>query len=99
MNPSIVFIEESIVLKILIRSVVIILSWKLFLSPFLQKKLLQWLTHKKAIWSKDVEVIIALLPWAKANIIYSWKSAKSSFIFSKISYFFKQLMANVIYSK
>jgi hypothetical protein len=98
-NPSIVFVEESIVLKILIRSIIIILSWKLFVSPFLQKKLQQWLLHKKTLWSADVEAIVALLPWAKKNIIYSWKAVKNVFIFSKISYFFKQLMANVIYSK
>jgi hypothetical protein len=98
-SPTIVFVEESIVLKILIRSVIIILSWKLFLSPFLQKKLQQWLKHKKTMWSADVEAIVALLPWAKTNIIYSWKAVKNIFIFSKIPYFFKQLMANVIYSK
>lgn len=98
-KPSIVLVEESVVLKILIRSVIIILSWKLFLSPFLQKKLLQWLLHKKNMWSKDVEAIVELLPWAKTNMIYSWKAVKNIFIFSKIGYFFKQLMANVIYSK
>ncbi len=98
-NPSIVFVEESVVLKILIRSVIIILSWKLFLSPFLQKKLQQWLLHKKNMWSEDVEAIVQLLPWAKTNIMYSWKAVKNIFFFSKITYFFKQLMANVIYSK
>jgi hypothetical protein len=98
-NPSIVFVEESIVLKILIRSIIIILSWKLFLSSFLQKKLQQWLLHKKTEWSADVEAIVTLLPWAKTNIIYSWKAVKNIFFFSKITYFFKQLMANVIYSK
>ncbi len=98
-NPSIVFVEESVVLKILIRSVIIVISWKLFLSPFLQKKLQQWLLYKKNMWSKDVEAIVELLPWAKTNIIYSWKAVKNIFFFSKITYFFKQLMANVIYSK
>jgi hypothetical protein len=98
-NSAIVLVEESIVLKILIRSVIIIISWKLFLSPFLQKKLQQWLLHKKTMWRADVEAIVTLLPWAKTNIIYSWKAVKNIFIFSKISYFFKQLMANVIYSK
>lgn len=98
-NPSIVFVEESVVLKILIRSVIIILTWKLLLSPFLQNQLQQWLLQKKTLWSRDVEVIVQLLPWAKANIMYSWKAVKNIFIFSKMGYFFKQLMANVIYSK
>lgn len=59
-------------MKLIVRSVIIIVFWYFFLSPVLLKLLRKWLTGKKNALSAETERVLVLLPEMKQIVYYAW---------------------------
>jgi hypothetical protein len=87
------------VATIILRSILILLTWKLWISPFIKKHLHHWLLKKKTVAAKEVEAVMQILPWAKTAMLQSWRYGKNILFFRRIPAFFKQLMLHVLYTR
>jgi hypothetical protein len=66
-------IPGQTVLKILIRSVIIILTWYFLISPVLKQLLHKWLLQKKQQSAAQVQQVLNLLPSTKNMVVKSWQ--------------------------
>jgi nucleoside-triphosphatase THEP1/ABC-type thiamin/hydroxymethylpyrimidine transport system permease subunit len=66
-------LPSHISLKILLRSVIIVLSWYFIVGPLLKKLLHYWLQKKKTRSQQDVREVLQLLPATKELITQSWR--------------------------
>lgn len=83
-------LPANVSLKILLRSVVVVLTWYFVLSPLLIGLLKKWLNKRKEASSQAIEEIVTLLPSVKFIVVRGWqlsgsqKGVKRLFRFSKI---------------
>ena len=62
-------------LKILLRSVIIVLSWFFIVAPLLKRLLHQWLQRKQTLWKQDIQEVLQLLPSTQQLVTRSWQQA------------------------
>jgi nucleoside-triphosphatase THEP1 len=92
---------SHISLEILIRSVIIILTYVLFLSPLLKRVLHAWLKKRKAKSQHDVQRVLQLLPSTMQLIAQSWKEAgdmKDQSKRGRVIDTTKKIFVNAVYS-
>lgn len=70
--PQYTFLSARSVLVMLVRSVIILLTWYLFLSPILIYYFKRWVGNKKQLMNSDIQEVILLLPSTKYLIKQSW---------------------------
>ncbi len=100
LNPQ---LDDNLVFQImimLVRSVVITYIWFGLLSPILIKWIKKYLLKKKSEYSKEVNQILALFPYFKGIINYSWEETKSLKSYKRVMPFLKNsfillLMADI----
>src|SRR5258706_13369661 len=68
-------LPSAMVLRILIRSVIIVLTWYFVLSPVLKQLLHKWLQRKKQQSAKQVQQVLNLLPSTQGLMLRSWQLA------------------------
>lgn len=74
-------------LIMIIRSIIIMIFWYIFLAPFLMGKLRTFLNHKKVTYATEVTTLINLFPLLKLIIKNSWQDSKSQRNFKRINRF------------
>ena len=85
--------------RIIIRSVIIILTWYFLVSPVLKQLLHKWLEKKKQQSAVQVQEVLNLLPSTQGLIAHSWQLAAERKGWTRIPFFCKILLANTFYSK
>lgn len=88
------------IIFMLIRSILIMYVWFVLLSPIIVKWLKKYLMKKQSDYSKEVETILALFPYFKGIINYSWEQTKGLKNYKRIIPFLKNsfillLMADI----
>jgi len=66
-------LPAHISLKILLRSVIIVLSWVFIIGPLLRQLLHYWLQKRKATSQQDIQQVLQLLPSTQHVVTESWK--------------------------
>jgi ABC-type thiamin/hydroxymethylpyrimidine transport system permease subunit len=89
-------LPSNISLKILLRSVVVVLTWYFVLSPLLIRLLKSWLEKKKESSHQTIEEIISLLPSVKFIVVRGWQLSSSQKGVKRLSRFSKIVLVNTI---
>jgi hypothetical protein len=90
-------LPSAMVLRILIRSVIIVLTWYFLLSPLLKKLLHKWLQQKKQQSAEQVQQVFNLLPSTQGLILRSWQLAAERKGIQRIILCSKIILANTFY--
>lgn len=67
------WLPSLVSLRILLRSVIIILTWYFLLGPFLKKVLQRWLQQKKQQSAWQVQQVVDQLPFTRHLVTQSWQ--------------------------
>ncbi len=92
-------LPASAVLRILTRSVIIVLTWYFFISPALKQLLNRWLQRKKQQSVKQVQQVLNLLPSTQGLVAQSWQLAGHRRGWKRILLCGKIILANTFYTK
>ena len=90
-------LPSSMILRILIRSVIIVLTWYFLLSPVLKQLLHKWLQRKKQQSAEQVQQVLNLLPSTQGLIMRSWKLAADRKGLRRVVLCCKIILANTFY--
>ena len=90
-------LPTTMVLRILIRSVIIVLTWYLLLGPVLKQLLHKWLQSKKQRSAGQVQQVLDLLPSTQGLMVRSWQLAADRKGLGRIVLWFKIILANTFY--
>jgi hypothetical protein len=94
-NP---LLPSQMALRILVRSVIILLTWYFLISPALKQLLHKWLQRKKQQSMQQVQQVLNLLPSTKGLVNRSWQLAAERKGLRRIILCFKIILANTFYS-
>lgn len=87
-------LPDNISLKILMRSVIIVIGWVFIIGPLLRRLLHEWLKKKQGNARPEVAKVLALLPETQQVIRASWNEAKTHRGFKRYSDTFKSILGN-----
>ena len=87
---------SSVSLKILLRSVVVVLTWYFVLSPLLIQVLKKWLEKKKERSHQAIEEIVTLLPSVKFIVARGWQLSSTHRGVKRLSRFSRIVLVNTI---
>jgi nucleoside-triphosphatase THEP1/uncharacterized membrane protein (DUF485 family) len=87
-------LPSHISLKILLRSLIIVLGWMFIIGPLLTKLLHSWLKKKQSKSQQDVQEVLRLLPATQELISHCWKQSSNSKGWKRISTWSKMVLVN-----
>lgn len=90
-------LPSSMILRILIRSFIIVLTWYFLLSPVLKQLLHKWLQQKKQQSAEQVQQVLNLLPSTQGLIMRSWQLSADHKGWRRIFLCCKIILANTFY--
>jgi antibiotic biosynthesis monooxygenase (ABM) superfamily enzyme len=91
-------LPSAMVLRILIRSVIIVLTWYFLISPALKQWLHKWLQRKKQQSGEQVQQVLNLLPSTQGLMLRSWQLAAGRRGWRRIVLCCKIILANTFYT-
>jgi hypothetical protein len=91
-------LPSAMVLRILIRSVIIVLTWYFLVSPVLKQLLHKWLQRKKQQSADQVQQVLNLLPSTQGLVKRSWQLAAEKRGWGRIILCCKIILANIFYA-
>lgn len=91
-------LPQNIVMQILIRSVLIILTWYFLLKPLLVHWMQKWLMQQRTKLTVDISRIVAILPFTRYTFIKSWEMSGRQKGLKRIFIFFKILLINTLHN-
>ncbi|HVK97949.1 MAG TPA: hypothetical protein VM368_09030, partial [Flavisolibacter sp.] len=83
--------------QIIFRSVLIVLTWYLFISPLAEKYLKKWLQKQQAKSNKDISEVALLLPATQYLFRKSWELSARKKGLQRISTCCKIILINTLY--
>jgi nucleoside-triphosphatase THEP1 len=89
-------LPSHISLKILLRSLIIVLGWIFIIGPLLKQLLHWWLKKKQTKSQQDVQEVLRLLPAAQQLIAQSWKQSSANKGWKRISTASKMILVNAL---
>lgn len=92
--PERAIIPSGIIIKLLLRSALIILTWILLINPLLTYMLHRWLKKKKTESGNEIKEISLLLPYTQHIVGQSWKMSSQKKGISRLKLFFRIVMVN-----
>jgi nucleoside-triphosphatase THEP1 len=87
-------LPSHISLKILLRSVIIVLGWVFIIGPLLKQLLHWWLKKKQTQSQQDVQEVLRMLPTTQQLIAQSWKQSAGNKGWKKINVWSKMVLVN-----
>lgn len=96
--PGTAFMPSHISLRILIRSVIVILTWYFVAGPLLKKALQQWLQQKKQQSAWEVQQVVNQLPFTRQLVSRSWELSAGKKGISRIILCCRIILANTFHS-
>lgn len=91
-------LPSAMILRILIRSVIIVLTWYFLISPILKQLLHKWLQRKKQQSAEQVQQVLNLLPSTQGLVNRSWQLAAEKKGWKRITLCCKIILANTFYA-
>jgi hypothetical protein len=91
-------LPSTMVLRIMIRSVIIVLTWYFLISPALKQLLHKWLQRKKQQSAEQIQQVLNLLPSTQGLVNKSWQLAAERKGWGRIILCCKIILANTFYS-
>jgi hypothetical protein len=91
-------LPSAMALRILVRSVIIVLTWYFLISPVLKQLLHKWLERKKQQSAEQVQQVLNLLPSTQGLVKRSWQLAAEKRGWGRIILCCKIILANTFYS-
>jgi len=95
-NPSASVLPAGNVFKIIIRALLIILSWYLFFAPLIMQWIRRMLSSHESRHNLPTNEIMLLIPETKYLFIQSWSLAGSERGFKRFKVFLKILLVNIL---
>ena len=92
-------LPSHIVLKIVVWSFIIVLSWIFLMGPLLKQLLHHWLQKKKSGLQQEIKEVLELLPVTQQLITKSWKQSVEYKGWKKIKAATKIILANALNTK
>ncbi len=101
---ALLFPQQSVIpanlpLRIIVRSILIVLTWYFILKPLISALLQNWLKRKKQREEQLIHVVSTLLPLMQQSVQYSWASTSAYKGVKRLVVFCKLLMVHLIYEK
>ena len=94
--PQSAVLPHNDVFRILLRSLVILLSWYFIFTPIIKKLIAQKLRSQKVKQQTEIKKVLQLLPEIKYIFMQSWILSSSLKGFSRIKLFLKILLFNIL---
>ena len=91
-------LPSQMALRILIRSIIIVLTWYFLISPALKQLLHKWLQRKKQQSAEQIQQVLNLLPSTKGLVMQSWQLSAERKGWKRIVLCCKIILANTFYS-
>ena len=91
-------LPSAIALQIMIRSVIIVLTWSFLVGPVLKQLLHKWLQRKKRQSAEQVQQVLNLLPSTQGLVKRSWQLAAEKKGWRRIMLCCKIILANTFYA-
>jgi nucleoside-triphosphatase THEP1 len=89
-------LPSHISIKILLRSIIIVLSWYFIVGPLLKQLLHHWLQKKKTQSQQEIEQVLQLLPVTQQLIAKSWRRTRSNKGWKRITACSKMILVNAL---
>lgn len=89
-------VPSQLALQILLRSLLIILTWYFLLSPVLSLIIKKWLNRQQIKSQNDINQVILLLPFARYIFLKSWQLSAAQKGFKRLSVFCKIILINTL---
>jgi hypothetical protein len=83
-------------LQIIVRSVIIVLTWYLFISPLLIKAMRRWLLNQKQKAAADIQQVVLLLPSTKYILTKSWELSATKKGLKRLKEYCKIVLINTL---
>lgn len=87
-------LPSHISLKILLRSIIIVLGWIFIIGPVLKRLLHRWLEKKQTQSQQEIQEVLKLLPATQQLIAQSWKLSAGQKGVKRIATWSKMVLAN-----
>ena len=89
-------LPSHISLKILLRSLIIVLGWVFIIGPLLTQLLHAWLRKKQTQSKQDVKEVLQLLPYTQRLIAQSWKQSSCNKGWKRIKTLCRIILVNAL---
>ena len=89
-------IPLQVSLQIILRSLLIILTWHFLVSPLLIRWMRKWLSAQHSKFNNDINNILIILPSTKYIFLKSWKFSSIAKGWKRIPFFCKILLLNTL---
>ncbi len=89
-------LPPQIPLQILLRSILIVLSWYFLVSPLLTSLIKKWLSNQRIKSQSDISQVILMLPSTKYIFLKSWQLSSAAKGWKRASAFCKILFVNIL---
>jgi nucleoside-triphosphatase THEP1 len=86
-------------LKILLRSVIIVLAWVFIAAPLLKLALQRWLRRRQSQSQQDIQTVLELLPATRQLVAKSWKQSAGNRGWKKIQLWVRLVLVNALSSR
>ena len=96
LGPGEAWLPSNIVLKILVRSAIIVLGWIFLVGPLLKQVLHSWLKQKQGNWKKDIEPVVKLIPLTQQIVADSWVHSARNKGFARLALFGKLVLVRAM---
>ena len=89
-------LPPQIPLQILLRSILVVLSWYFLVSPLLSSLIKKWLSNQRIKSQSDISQVILMLPSTKYIFLKSWQLSSAAKGWKRASAFCKILFVNIL---
>jgi nucleoside-triphosphatase THEP1/ABC-type thiamin/hydroxymethylpyrimidine transport system permease subunit len=89
-------LPSHISLKILLRSLIIVLGWIFIIGPLLTQLLHRWLKKKQMKSQPEIQEVLRLLPVTQQLIARSWKQSSANKGWKRINTWSKMVLVNAM---
>lgn len=90
-------LPSHISLRIILRSLIIVLGWVFVVGPLVKQFLYHWLQQRKGRWQEEVQEVLNLLPATRHLAVQSWKQATGQHGWQRLNNWGKTLVANALH--
>ena len=96
LNPSNALVPLNEVTRLIIRALLVILGWYLFIGPLVMILVKKILINQQAKKRKEINTVLLLLPRTKYIFITSWKISAIEKGLARLRLFLKILLINIL---
>lgn len=89
-------IPAQVSLQIILRSLLIILTWYFLINPLLSSLIKNWLNRQQIKSQSDINQIVLILPSARDIFLKSWELSSSAKGLKRLSVFCKIVLVNTL---